>query len=78
MPAVLADPHRAPWVLVALMCIPLSLVVLLSAPAWLSWPFLSDKRRRTVLHLVDRLIEWTRAMHGTPSSGVSVHQGDGG
>jgi hypothetical protein len=64
MAAMPADPHKAPWLVMALMFIPISLMVLLSAPAWLSWPFLSERRRRTVLQVVDLLVEWTRALHG--------------
>jgi len=63
MPAMPAESSKMPWLVMALMFIPMSLMVLLSAPAWLSWPFLSERRRRTVLQLVDLLVEWTLALH---------------
>lgn len=40
--------------------IPVTLVVLLSAPAWLTWPFLGKERRDSVLSMVKELAEWTR------------------
>jgi hypothetical protein len=44
--------------IVALLVLPLLLIVVLSAPAFLSWPFLSEKRRASVLELVRLLIGW--------------------
>jgi hypothetical protein len=55
MPAWLSRP-----VLVALSVLPLLVVVLLSAPAWLSWPFLPAGRQQVVLAVLDRLVQWTR------------------
>jgi hypothetical protein len=40
--------------------VPVILIVILSAPAWLTWPFLSESRQRTVLQMVDALARWTR------------------
>lgn len=56
MPAWLSRP-----LLVVLFLLPLLTVVLLSAPAWLTWPFLPHPRQRVVLEFLDRLVRWTRA-----------------
>ncbi|MFE6777527.1 hypothetical protein [Streptomyces sp. NPDC057702] len=50
--------------LVMLFVLPLLTVVLLSTPAWLSWPFLPVARQRIVLEVIDRLVQWTRAVMG--------------
>lgn len=50
--------------IVALLALPLLCVVLLSFPAWVSWPFLAQDRRRTVLSFVDRLTKWAKAIGG--------------
>jgi hypothetical protein len=63
--------QKVPWPVIALAFVPISLMVLLSAPAWLSLPFLSEQRRHTMLQLVDRLIEWTRAIHPQQCPGQS-------
>lgn len=42
--------------------IPLLALVLLSAPTWITWPFLSTERRNTVLEFVDRIIALTKAL----------------
>ncbi|MFE2412605.1 hypothetical protein ACFXDE_30100 [Kitasatospora sp. NPDC059408] len=55
MPAWLSRPF-----LVALFALPLLAVVLLSAPAWLTWPFLPPGRQDVVLAVLDRLVQWTR------------------
>jgi hypothetical protein len=62
-------PSKPPGLVIALTFVPISLMVLLSAPAWLCWPFLNEQRRSTVLQLLDRLIEWTRAIHGQSPQG---------
>ena len=54
-------------VLAALFALPLLAVVLLSAPAWLTWPFLPSRRQEVVLAVLDRLVQWTR---------VAVPRGD--
>jgi len=46
----------------ALLVLPLVLIVALSAPAWLVWPFLPEARQDTVLKLLDRLIDWIKAI----------------
>ncbi|WEV26711.1 hypothetical protein OYE22_17035 [Streptomyces sp. 71268] len=48
--------------LVVLYVLPLLTVVLLSAPAWLTWPFLPAGRQRVVLEVIDRLVRWTRTV----------------
>jgi hypothetical protein len=40
--------------------VPVVIIVILSTPAWLTWPFLSEARQRTVLQMVDALAQWTR------------------
>ncbi|HMH91076.1 MAG TPA: hypothetical protein VK586_08330 [Streptosporangiaceae bacterium] len=37
---------------------------MLSAPAWLVLPFLSEPRRDSVLELLGCLIDWIKAIHG--------------
>lgn len=44
----------------ALFVLPLLAVVLLSTPAWLTWPFLPSGRQKVVLEVLDRLVHWTR------------------
>jgi hypothetical protein len=46
----------------ALLVIPLVLVVGLSAPMWLAWPFLSEPRRNAVLQFLGCLIDWIKAI----------------
>jgi hypothetical protein len=63
--AVFLPPARWQRVAVtALLVIPLILVVMLSAPAWLVMPFLSEARRRGVIEFLDRLIDWIKAITG--------------
>jgi hypothetical protein len=38
--------------------VPVILIVILSFPAWLTWPFLSEERRRSVVQMVDALARW--------------------
>jgi hypothetical protein len=46
----------------AILVIPLLALVLLSVPAWVTWPFLGAERRTTVLEFVDRIVEMTKAL----------------
>jgi hypothetical protein len=48
----------------AILVIPLLVLVVLSTPAWLSWPFLNSDRRSAVLAFLDRLVEWVKALAG--------------
>jgi hypothetical protein len=52
-------------VIAAILVLPLLAVVLLSAPAWLAWPFLANERRTAVLAFLDRLVEWVKALVGS-------------
>jgi hypothetical protein len=52
-------------VVAAILVIPLLVLIVLSAPAWITWPFLSTERRATVLGFVDRIVEWAKALTGT-------------
>ena len=47
---------------IAALVIPLILVVLLSAPTWLLWPFLSNDRRTAVLQFLQQLVEWIKVI----------------
>lgn len=49
----------------AILVVPLLVVVVLSAPAWLAWPFLDADRRTAVLDFLNRLVEWVRVVSGT-------------
>lgn len=51
---------------VALLVIPLILLVLLSTPAWLLWPFLSSDRRSAVLQFLEQLVEWVKILGQSP------------
>lgn len=59
---------------VALFLLPLTAVVLLSAPAWLTWPFLPSRRQDVVLAVLDRLVQWTRAVMPCADRGGSGAQ----
>jgi hypothetical protein len=48
----------------ALLVLPLLLIVVLSAPAWAAWPFLSGPRRDAVLQFLGCLIDWVNAIPG--------------
>ena len=56
---------------VAVRTVPLTLCVLLLAPMWLTWPYLSEARRVDVLKMVKQLVDWARA---TTDSVPSVPQ----
>jgi hypothetical protein len=45
---------------VAITMLPVLVFVILSAPAWVVWPWLGDKRRESVHRMVDQLTQWTR------------------
>lgn len=59
---------------VALSLLPLLAVVLLSAPAWLTWPFLPSRRQEIVLEFLDRLVRWTRAAMPRAGSEADPHR----
>jgi hypothetical protein len=52
-------------VIAAILVMPLLAVVLLSAPAWIAWPFLATHRRTAVLDFLHRLIEWIKILART-------------
>lgn len=52
-------------VITALLVLPLVLIVALSAPAWLMWPFLGEPRREAVLRFLSNLIDWIKAIAGS-------------
>ena len=45
---------------VILRAVPVILIVVLSTPAWLTWPFLSDPKQKRVVEMVDALARWTQ------------------
>ena len=47
---------------VAMLALPLLVLVLLSMPAWITFPFLAVDRRKTVLQFVDRIADWAKAL----------------
>ncbi|MDH6589788.1 hypothetical protein M2161_008894 [Streptomyces sp. SAI-133] len=47
------------WLLVVLRTLPLMVIVVLSAPAWICWPFLPERRQNVVLDMVKALREWS-------------------
>jgi hypothetical protein len=46
---------------VALLILPILVIVLLSVPVWMSWPWLHAERRADVLALVEKLTACLRA-----------------
>ncbi len=42
--------------------LPLLVIVILSAPAWVMWPFVSVGRQRATLRLLDALRSWATAV----------------
>jgi hypothetical protein len=45
---------------IVLRVLPVLVIVILSAPAWLTWPFLPADRQQVVLDMVKELAAWTR------------------
>jgi hypothetical protein len=41
--------------------VPVTIVVILSAPAWLTRPFLPEAKQKIVLQMVEALARWTRS-----------------
>jgi hypothetical protein len=51
---------------VAITMLPVLIFVILSAPAWIVWPWLDASRRDSVHRMVEQLTEWTRdVLHHT-------------
>jgi hypothetical protein len=46
----------------ALLVVPLVLIIGLSAPTWLAWPFLPERRHKAVLQFLRYLIDWIKAI----------------
>jgi hypothetical protein len=46
----------------AILVLPLIVMILLSVPAWITWPFLDADRRTTVLQFVDRIAGWAKTL----------------
>jgi hypothetical protein len=44
------------------LAVPLIVIVLLSIPAWIVWPFLSANRQAGVMQFLDRIIEWVKVL----------------
>lgn len=59
---ILPPAHWQRIVITALLVMPLVLVIALSAPAWLAWPFLSQSRRGAVLQFLCYLIDWIKTI----------------
>jgi hypothetical protein len=56
--ALLSRGGRA--LVVAITMLPVLVFVILSAPAWVVWPWLDANRRESVHRMVDQLTQWTR------------------
>lgn len=48
--------------LAAILVLPFIVLILLSMPAWITWPFLDADRRTTVLQFVDRIAGWAKTL----------------
>lgn len=46
----------------AILVLPLLVLILLSLPTWITWPFMGTERRTTVLEFVDRIADWAKAL----------------
>jgi hypothetical protein len=62
---IMLPPRLQRTIVVVILAVPLLMVVLLSAPAWLVWPFLPKERRATVLEFLDHLVDWVKVLAGT-------------
>jgi hypothetical protein len=51
-------------VIAALLVVPLIVLLVLSAPGLLAWPFTSEARRTSVLQFVDKVVDWVKAIAG--------------
>jgi hypothetical protein len=58
--------------LIGLKVLPVVLVVMLSAPAWLSWPFLPERRQQFVLDMVKALADWTQGTSREDTADTAV------
>ncbi|MFE7530321.1 hypothetical protein ACFU7Y_32085 [Kitasatospora sp. NPDC057542] len=58
--------------LIGLKVLPVVLVVVLSAPAWLSWPFLPERRQQFVLAMVKALADWTQGTSREDTADTAV------
>jgi hypothetical protein len=52
--------------------VPVTIIVILSAPAWLTWPFLPEARQQIVLQMIEALARWTRG------DGAAIQRPDSG
>jgi hypothetical protein len=60
----------------AITMLPVLIFVILSMPAWLSWPFLSTERRNTVNLMMEQMTDWTRVfLHHTKNACQSLPKG---
>jgi hypothetical protein len=59
---ILPQPGWQRVAVAAILVLPLIAVILLSAPAWITWPFLAADRRTTVLEFVDRIAGWAKTL----------------
>jgi hypothetical protein len=59
---LLPQPGWQRVALAAILVLPLIILVLLSVPAWITWPFLAADRRTTVLQFVDRIADWAKTL----------------
>lgn len=60
----MSNPVWLRLLVAAMLSLPLLCVVVLSAPAWASWPFLPEQKQQTVLSFVKQLTQWVKAIVG--------------
>jgi hypothetical protein len=59
---LLSQPGWQRVVVAAILVLPLLALILLSLPAWITWPLLGTERRTTVLGFVDRIVELSKTL----------------
>jgi len=62
---IVPSPRWQAAAIAAIAVVPLLVVVVLSAPAWLALPFLNADRRTAVLDFLKQLVEWVRVVAAT-------------
>ncbi|MFC0861904.1 hypothetical protein ACFHYQ_06310 [Sphaerimonospora cavernae] len=62
-PQVIPEPHRVQRaIIVALLTLPLLVIVILSLPVWVTWPWLKQERRTDVLKMVEKVTDTLKAL----------------
>jgi hypothetical protein len=69
---ILPSSHWQRVAITALLVLPLLLIVALSTPTWLTWPLLSEPRRKSVLTFVRCLTDGIKSI---PRGGAETTSG---